>query len=115
MFTHSAVVVSEADSGFRDLAGAGLAAELPEAPGGRGDPRRPERVAAADQAAPRVDHHRAAVVREPLLDEAAALALVAEAQLLVGDDLGDGEAVMDPRPPTWGAPPPARWSAGQWE
>jgi len=87
--------VREADLGVGDLPGAGLAAQLGE------DLRRlrhaggAERMAAADQSAARVDDDVTAVVAPAGGDERPGLPLGAEAQLLVGDQLGDGEAVVD--------------------
>ena len=94
MLAHPRVVVGEGEPRLGHLARAGLAAKLPEGLGGLGDPRGAEGVAAADQPAARVDHDLPAVVGQALLDEAAALALRAEAELLVRDDLRDGEAVV---------------------
>src|SRR4029450_8102355 len=81
--------------GIGNLARAGLAAKLREHLGGLRDTRGPERMAAADQPAPRVHYHVAAVVASPGRDERPGLALPAEAQLLVRDHLGDREAVVD--------------------
>src|SRR5207247_89542 len=52
-------------------------------------------MAAADQSAARVDDDVTAVVAPAGGDERPGLPLGAEAQLLVGDQLGDGEAVVD--------------------
>src|SRR5204863_4571432 len=95
VLAHAGVVVGETDARARDLARARLAAQLPEGLAGLGHAGGAERVAAPDEAPARVDHDLAPVVGQPLLDEAPALALRAEAELLVGDDLGDGEAVVD--------------------
>ena len=74
--------------------GAGLAAELGEDLGGLGHAGGAERMAAADEPAARVDDDVAAVVAAPGRHERPGLALRAEAQLLVGDQLGDREAVV---------------------
>src|SRR5262249_57125351 len=60
-----------------------------------GDAGGAERVTAADEAASRIDHDVATVIAAPSLHEGSGLALLAEGQLLVGDQLGDGEAVVD--------------------
>ena len=80
--------------GVRHLARAGLVAQLDEDLGGLGHAGGAERVAAADEPAARVDDDVAAVVAAPGRHERPRLALGAEAQLLVGDQLGDREAVV---------------------
>src|SRR6266446_2542776 len=52
-------------------------------------------MTAAHQPAPRVHDDIAAVVAPACRDERAGLALLAEAQLLVRDQLGDRETVVD--------------------
>src|SRR5207247_1084836 len=54
VLAHAAVVVGQPDRGVRDLAGAGLVAELDEDLRGLGHAGGAERMAAADQAAPRI-------------------------------------------------------------
>src|SRR4030095_4315069 len=95
VLAHAAVVVREPDGRVGNLTRAGLASELREHLGGLGDARGAERMAAADQPAPRVHHYVAAIVAPPGRDDRPRLALVAEAQLLIRDHLGDREAVVD--------------------
>src|SRR6266550_4069573 len=92
---HSAVVVAEGDGGAGNLTGASLVAKLSEDLRGLGDAGGAERVPAADEAASRIDHDVATVIAASGRHERSGLALLAEAQLLVGDQLGDGEAVVD--------------------
>src|SRR3989442_10351467 len=95
VLANAAVVVREPDGGVGHLAGAGLTPELSEYLGGLGDSGGAERMAAADQPTARVHHHGAAVVALPVGHERPRLALPAEAELLVRDQLGDREAVVD--------------------
>src|SRR2546428_110446 len=74
---------------------AGVAAERGEPPGGRGDPGGARRRAAADQPARRVHDDVASVVAPALRHERPRLALATEAELLVRDQLGDREAVVE--------------------
>src|ERR687891_140626 len=91
---HAAVVVGEADGGVVYLAGTGLTAELREDLGRLGYAGGAERMPAADQTPARIDDHVAPVVASPGRGERTGLALLAKAQLLVGDHLGNREAVV---------------------
>ena len=81
-------------AGAVDLAGVGLAAQLPGQLGALRQAGRTERVALRDQTAGRVDDPLAAVRGGTGLDELAALARAAQAEALVRDDLVDREAVV---------------------
>ena len=86
----------ERDLGAVDLAGVGVAAQLPGELGALREAGRPERVALGDQAAGRVDHRAVAAVGRRLgLDQLVALALGGEAERLVGDQLVGREAVVE--------------------
>src|SRR2546422_4204115 len=95
MLSHSAVIVAEADGGASDLAGARLVAELCEDLRGLGNTSGAEWVPAADEAATGIDDDVTTVVAASGRYEGSRLTLLAEAQLLVGDQLGDCEAVVD--------------------
>src|SRR6266849_1069251 len=95
VLAHPAVVVREGDGGVRHLAGAGLAAELDEYLGRLSHSGGAERMPAAHQSAARVHHDVAAVVAPTRRHEGTGLALPAETQLLIRDQLGDREAVVD--------------------
>ena len=89
-----AEVVLQADLRALDLALVGLAAQLPGELGALGQAGGAERMALGDQAAGRVHHPPAAVGRVLGIDELAALALLGQAERLVGDQLVGGEAVV---------------------
>src|SRR5262245_20684379 len=95
MLAHSAVVVTETDGGARNLTRPRFVAKLRENLRRLCNAGRAERMTAADEATPGIDDHVATVLAAPGCDEGARLALLAEPQLLVRDQLGDGEAVVD--------------------
>ena len=77
-----------------DLTLVGGAAQLPGELGALGEAGGAERVALGDQAAGGVDDPAAAVGGVVVVDELAALALAAQAERLVGQQLVGGEAVV---------------------
>src|SRR5690606_35083333 len=85
--TAEAEVVLQRDLGPLDLAPVGLAAELPDQLGALGQAGGAQRVALAEQAAGRVGDHLAAVGVAAVPDELLRLALLAQAERLVGEDL----------------------------
>ena len=88
--------MDQPDLGVRHPARGGyVAAELVDDLDGLRDAGRPERVAHAQEAAAGVHRDVAVELAATLLDEPAALALLDPAQVLVFDDLRDGEAVVD--------------------
>src|SRR2546430_4290035 len=90
----AAQVVREADPGPLHLPLARLAAELRHELVDHAHAGGADRVPVRLETARRVHRLLAAERRTPLLDESAALAAAAEAEILVGQDLGDGEAVV---------------------
>src|SRR5438132_5688662 len=80
VLAHAAVVVREADVGVRHLARPCLVAELREDFGRLRDTGRAQGMAAADQAAARVDDDVAAIIAAPRLDEPARFTFLAEAE-----------------------------------
>src|SRR5881409_513555 len=94
VLTHAAIVVAETDSGVRNLTRARFVAKLSEDLRRLRHARRAQWMTAADEPTSRIDDDVAAVVATSGRHERSRLALLAEAQLLVGDQLGDGEAVV---------------------
>src|SRR5213076_613746 len=90
----AAQVVGEADLRALHLPRAGLAAELCRELVDHAHAGRAHRVAVGLEPARGIHRLLAAEIGAPLLDEPAALAARAEAQVLVVQDLGDGEAVV---------------------
>src|SRR5206468_1412054 len=88
VLAHAAVVVGEADGGVGDLARAGVAAQLSPDLGGLRDTGGAERMPAADQTAARIHDDVADVVTASGGHERTRLALGAEAELFVSDQLG---------------------------
>ena len=78
-----------------DLAVAGLAAQVPDDFADVGDAGRAERVALREEAAAGVHGDLAADVRRALVDHAAGFAFAADAEVLVVQQLGGGEAVVE--------------------
>src|SRR3954464_4175112 len=76
------------------LPAVGLAARLPRGLGTLGEAGGAERVALGDQAARRVDDPAAAIRRVAVVDEPRRVALVAEAERLVDEQLVRAEAVV---------------------
>src|SRR5438067_473307 len=90
----AAQVVGKADLRALHLPRAGLAAELCRELVDHAHAGRAHRVAVRLEPARGIHRLLAAEIGAPLLDEPAALAARAEAQVLVVQDLGDGEAVV---------------------
>src|SRR3990172_6899584 len=90
---HAPAVLAEADFRAFDLPIARLTAELEEDLVDLGHSGSAHRVPLRQQAAAGVHRHPASQLRHPLVDEAAALALRAEAQVFVDEDLGRGRGV----------------------
>src|SRR6185503_17153839 len=88
-------IVLEAHLGALDLALVRLAAELPHELGALGQARGAEGVPLGQEAARGVDHELAAIAVVAVPDELLGLTLLAEPDRLVGDDLVDGEAVVE--------------------
>ena len=86
--------VREADLGALDLTVARLAAQVRRHLEDVGDTRRTDRVTLRDQAAADVDRDLAVAPRAALVDELAGLARRAELQVVVVDQLGGREAVV---------------------
>ena len=84
----------ERDLGVLDLALVGLAAQLPHELGALREAGGAERVALREQAARGVGDELAAVGVVAVPDELLGLALLAEAERLVGEELVGGEAVV---------------------
>ena len=77
-----------------DLPAARLAAQVPEDLADVRDARRAQRVALREQPAARVHRNAPADVRVAVIDQLARLALAAEAQVLVVEQLRRREAVV---------------------
>ena len=86
--------MGEADLRAFDLSRACLAAEVPDDLDDVGDAGGAERVALGEQAAAGVDRDLAADLGRAFVDQLAGLALAAEAEVLVVQELGGGEAVV---------------------
>src|SRR4051812_46481513 len=93
--TAEAEVVLQRDLGALDLAGFGLAAQVPDQLGALREAGGAERVALREQAAGRVGDELAAVGVVAVPDELLGAAFLAQAERLVGEQLVGGEAVVE--------------------
>src|SRR5690348_7472271 len=89
-----AYVVLQTKTGVLNLTRAGLAAQLPDELGTLCQAGRAQRMPPRQQSAGRIRHHAPAVGVLAVDDELLGAALLDQPQRLVGDDLVDGEAVV---------------------